>query len=90
MQSGKNCIRVSSGSSKSSRFFRDTGRVCPVWIDKALSWNPEQARQIVETAREMKIPLMAGSSLPHAGFSPPFNWQNEKLEEVVSLFYGGP
>jgi hypothetical protein len=70
--------------------FRDTGRVCPVWIDKALSWNPEQARQIVETAREMKIPLMAGSSLPHAGFSPPFNWQNEKLEEVVALFYGGP
>jgi hypothetical protein len=70
--------------------FQDTGRVCPVWIDKALSWNPEQARQIVETAREMKIPLMAGSSLPHAGFSPPFNWQNENLEEVVALFYGGP
>jgi hypothetical protein len=54
-----------------ARFFRDvadvfraSGRGVPVFNDKHLSYSRAEARQMVETARELKFPLMAGSSLP--------------------------
>ncbi len=44
--------------------FRDTGRGVPVFNDKHLSWRWDWASEMVETARRMNFPLMAGSSLP--------------------------
>ncbi len=44
--------------------FRESGRSVPVFNDKHLSWNWEWAVDMVETARELQFPLMAGSSLP--------------------------
>ena len=44
--------------------FRRTGSVVPVFNDKHLSYRRSDASLMVETAREMKFPLMAGSSLP--------------------------
>ncbi len=44
--------------------FRKDGRAVPVFNDKHLSWKWEWAKEMVETARKMRIPLLAGSSLP--------------------------
>ena len=44
--------------------FRRSGRSVPVFNDKHLSWNWEWAKSMVETARAMGFPFMAGSSLP--------------------------
>jgi hypothetical protein len=44
--------------------FRASGRSVPVFNDKHLSHSRAEAQAMVETARSMKFPLMAGSSLP--------------------------
>jgi hypothetical protein len=44
--------------------FRASGRTVPVFIDKHLSYNRTEAQQMVDQARALKVPLMAGSSLP--------------------------
>lgn len=53
------------------RFFRDllevfrgSGKSVPVFIDKHLSYSRPEAREMVEQAKALKVPLMAGSSLP--------------------------
>jgi hypothetical protein len=44
--------------------FRLSGRTVPVFNDKHLSYSRAEAQAMFDTARSMKIPLMAGSSLP--------------------------
>ena len=44
--------------------FRRSGRSVPVFNDKHLSWNWAWAKEMVETARALGFPFMAGSSLP--------------------------
>jgi hypothetical protein len=44
--------------------FRKVGRFAPVFCDKHLSYSWQQAKEMVATARQFNIPLMAGSSLP--------------------------
>ena len=39
--------------------FKRTGRVVPVFTDKHLSWNWEDAKWMYDTAKKMRIPLMA-------------------------------
>lgn len=50
----KECVRV----------FEEDGRAVPVYNDKHLSYRFEQAREMVEDARRLEFPLLAGSSLP--------------------------
>lgn len=69
--------------------FRKSGRVVPVFVDKHLADTWEDARHIHQTAQEMGIPLMAGSSVPGSWRFPPVDVpRGEALEEVVVLTYG--
>jgi hypothetical protein len=43
---------------------RKSGRTVPVFSDKHLSYDRKKAREMFETARNLGIPLYAGSSLP--------------------------
>lgn len=44
--------------------FRSSGKVVPVFCDKHLSYSWTEAKQMYDWSREMKFPLMAGSSIP--------------------------
>ncbi|MEZ5403496.1 MAG: hypothetical protein R2729_27705 [Bryobacteraceae bacterium] len=50
--------------------FRETGRSVPVYCDKHLSWNFHQARRMVAISKELKFPMLAGSSIPVAYRAP--------------------
>jgi hypothetical protein len=50
---------------------RKGGTIVPVFNDKHLAYRWEDAQSMFETAREMKIPLLAGSSIPVAWRVPP-------------------
>ena len=44
--------------------FRRTGKVVPVFRDKHFSYSWLKAKQMYDWSRELKFPLMAGSSIP--------------------------
>jgi len=45
------------------KVFRESGRSCPVFVDKHFSYDWKKARQMYDWSRELKFPLMAGSSV---------------------------
>jgi hypothetical protein len=70
--------------------YRGSDRVAPVFNDKHLSWNWEWAREMYDTARAMKIPLMAGSSLPVTWRIPSVEFPDgAQPEEALCICYGG-
>jgi len=56
-----------------ARVFEKSGRTVPVFCDKHLSYDRVKAAEMVATAKTMKFPLMAGSSLP-------VTWRRPELE----------
>lgn len=46
------------------RVFRASGRAVPVFVDKHFSYAHEKAAEMLKVAKELAVPLMAGSSLP--------------------------
>ncbi len=69
--------------------FRKSGRVVPVFVDKHLADTWEDAKHLYDTARELGIPIMAGSSVPGSWRRPAAApVPGEPLEEVVILSYG--
>ena len=69
--------------------FRRSGRSVPVFNDKHLSWNWEWAKEMVETARTMGFPLMAGSSLPVTWRIPAVDVPHgAPISEVLCVGYG--
>jgi len=69
--------------------FRRSGRVAPMFNDKHLSYRWDWAKQMFDTARLMKIPLMAGSSVPLAERRPPMEIpRGAKIIEAVSIHSG--
>ncbi len=70
--------------------FRGSGRVVPVFNDKHLSYRWDWAKEMVETARTMKIPLMAGSSVPLAQRRPALELPPDApITQAVSIHGGG-
>jgi hypothetical protein len=70
--------------------FRQSGRAVPLFNDKHLSWSWRQAKRMVEISRELKFPMLAGSSVPVAHRIPaidaPFG---EPQSHAVAISYSG-
>lgn len=70
--------------------FKQCQKVVPVFNDKHLSYSWENAKHMFDVARELRIPLMAGSSVP-------VMWRNpsatiplgSEVTETIALGYGG-
>lgn len=72
------------------KVFASSGRVAPVFNDKHLSWKWEWARAMYDTARRMRFPFMAGSSLPVTWRTPSLEMPlGARVREAVCACYGG-
>jgi hypothetical protein len=70
--------------------FEKDGRTAPVFNDKHLSWNWEWAKEMVDTSRKMKFPLLAGSSLPVTWRMPATDMPaGAEPEELMCVAFGG-
>ena len=70
--------------------FRRVGRSVPVFNDKHLGYRQEDALAMVELSRQLKFPLLAGSSLPVAWRVPVWELpRDSEIEGMVSVGYGG-
>lgn len=70
--------------------FAESGRSVPVFNDKHLAYDFADARWMWERARQLRIPLMAGSSVPLSWRNPWLEYELETpVEEALSIGYGG-
>jgi hypothetical protein len=70
--------------------FRKDGRTTPVFNDKHLSWKWEWAKEMVDTAHELKFPFMASSSLPVTWRMPSIDMPlGAEVDEVMCVAIGG-
>ncbi|HEV2121411.1 MAG TPA: hypothetical protein VGW38_01380 [Chloroflexota bacterium] len=70
--------------------FHESGRVVPVFTDKHLAYNWDDAKWIYDTAEKMGIPFMAGSSMPVTPRVPPMQVPyGAEVEEIVVVAHGG-
>ncbi|MEQ9409343.1 MAG: hypothetical protein RIK87_16525 [Fuerstiella sp.] len=70
--------------------FRRVDQVAPVFNDKHLSYRFADAKSMYDTAREMQIPLMAGSSVPVAVRSPAVTLPRGcEIEAAIGVGFGG-
>lgn len=69
--------------------FEAAERSVPVFSDKHLADNWTDGKWIYDRAKELNVPLMAGSSLPVLWRYPPVDTRRgSKIEEIVALSYG--
>jgi hypothetical protein len=70
--------------------FRQSGRAVPVFNDKHLSFRWDWAKEMYDTAVALKMPFLAGSSVPLAQRRPPLELPpGAKITEAVSIHGGG-
>ncbi len=70
--------------------FRQSGRVVPLFNDKHLSYRWDWANEMVQVARDLKIPFLAGSSVPLAQRRPPLELPDEPVMEEAVAIHSGP
>jgi hypothetical protein len=67
-----------------------SSRAVPVFNDKHLSYRWDWAKEMYDKARQLGIPLMAGSSVPLAERRPPLEMPDDaKVIEAVAIHGGG-
>lgn len=70
--------------------FRATGRALPVFVDKHFSTEWRKARQMFDWSRELKFPLIAGTSLTLTWRRPALELALETpIKRMAGYFYGG-
>ncbi|MDB5384533.1 MAG: hypothetical protein JWM11_179 [Planctomycetaceae bacterium] len=70
--------------------FKMCGKVAPVFNDKHLSYAWSDAKHMFDTARDMRIPFMAGSSVPVMWRSPSVTFPiGTEISEAIALGSGG-
>ncbi len=71
------------------RVFDASGRSVPVFCDKHLAYSWLDSKWIYDRARELNVPMMAGSSLPVTWREPPLEHPlGTSIEEAVAVGYG--
>ena len=66
------------------------GKMVPLFNDKHLSYRTDEAIAMYRTAKELKIPFMAGSSLPVAWRDPALTLPMQcELESAMAIGFGG-
>jgi hypothetical protein len=66
--------------------FQRSGRVAAVFNDKHLSWRWDWCQEMVDTARKMRFPLMAASSVPISWRIPSIDMPlDSEIDEVMSI-----
>jgi hypothetical protein len=66
------------------------GRSIPLFNDKHLSYRWDWSREMAEVARQLQIPMLAGSSVPLAVRRPPLELPpGAEITEAVSIHGGG-
>jgi hypothetical protein len=69
--------------------FRKSGRAVPVFNDKHLSYRWDWSAEMMEVARELKIPFMAGSSVPLAQRRPALEIPDGSvIQDAVAIHSG--
>lgn len=67
---------------------RQSNRSVPIFVDKHLSHSWQEAKAMVDEAQRLKIPLMAGSSVPGTWRRPPLDVRaGARLKEIVGISY---
>lgn len=70
--------------------FRQEGKSVPIFNDKHLSWKWEWAKEMFDTARELKFAFAAGSSLPVTWRMPAVDLPHgAEVEELLCVAFGG-
>jgi hypothetical protein len=69
--------------------FEKDGRVVPMFNDKHLSWNWDWAKEMADTVKRLKIPFVAGSSLPVTWRMPAIDLPfGSEVEEMMCVAMG--
>ena len=71
------------------RAYRETGRALPMFVDKHLSTEWKKAKQMFAWSRELRFPLIAGTSLTLTWRRPVLELDLETpIKRAVAYFYG--
>lgn len=89
-EKGQHCYPRRRFFEEAAAVIRRAGRPIPLFNDKHLSYTWADAEWMYDTARELKIPFMAGSSLPLTWRKPEMALdRGAPMEEALAVGFGG-